>query len=192
MQTNMEKNLNEYANVSTIPYPLVNYGRNTTDIALSNNWSNEAIIKPVPLPNWTPANSSKVEVKPDIVVVSGDDGSGMQMHFGNQVKFIPEVKRIVIDPPKTVVLWNDGTKTIVSCKDGEEFSPEHGVAMAIARRYFGTRNKFRKAVAGARRNDLLKKEAEEKVEEKTETKPKKTVKKATAKKTTKKGKADAK
>lgn len=44
-----------------------------------------------------------------------------------------EPKRIVRNGPALIVFWNDGTKTVVKCHD-EEFDPEKGLAMALARR----------------------------------------------------------
>lgn len=48
-----------------------------------------------------------------------------------------KIKKVIFNDPVTVVLWNDGTKTIVKC-EGEEFDPEKGLAMAIAKKYLGT------------------------------------------------------
>jgi len=52
---------------------------------------------------------------------------------------------VYFNDPYTVVLFQDGTKSIVKTND-EAFSEEHGLAMAIAKRYFGNRSKFLKAV----------------------------------------------
>lgn len=43
------------------------------------------------------------------------------------------VKRIIFNPPATIVFWQDGTKTVVKCQNGEEFDPEKGLAMAIVK-----------------------------------------------------------
>ena len=37
---------------------------------------------------------------------------------------------------QTIVKWNDGTTTIVGCAEGEEFSKELGLSVAIAEKYF--------------------------------------------------------
>lgn len=42
----------------------------------------------------------------------------------------------------TVVLWSDGTKTIVKCSPDEPFVPEFGVAMATMRKLYGSRSQF--------------------------------------------------
>lgn len=47
------------------------------------------------------------------------------------------VKRIIFNPPATIVLWQDGTKTVVKCQNGEEFDPEKGLTMAIVKKIYG-------------------------------------------------------
>lgn len=37
----------------------------------------------------------------------------------------------------TVVIWKDGSKTIVRCQNGEKFDYEKGLAMAIVKHYMG-------------------------------------------------------
>jgi hypothetical protein len=40
------------------------------------------------------------------------------------------------------VFWTDGTKTVVKCQDGDEFNPEVGLAMAIAKKAFGNKGNY--------------------------------------------------
>lgn len=63
------------------------------------------------------------------------------------IETMPEIKKIIINPPATIIIWKDGEKTV--CKSNEEFDPEVGVAMCIAKKYFGSRHQFTKAVKGA-------------------------------------------
>lgn len=44
----------------------------------------------------------------------------------------------------TTICWADGTKTTVRCAQGEVFDKEKGMAMAIAKRYFGNRGAYNK------------------------------------------------
>lgn len=32
------------------------------------------------------------------------------------------IDKVIFNPPATIVFWKDGTKTVVKCKEGEEFS----------------------------------------------------------------------
>lgn len=47
------------------------------------------------------------------------------------------IKNVIFNPPATIVFWADGTKTVVKAH-GEEFDPEKGLAMAIAKKVLGT------------------------------------------------------
>lgn len=48
-----------------------------------------------------------------------------------------KIKKVIFDGPATIVLWKDGSKTVVKCR-GEEYDPEKGLAMAIAKHFLGT------------------------------------------------------
>ena len=50
--------------------------------------------------------------------------------------------KVIFNPPATIVFWEDGTKTVVKCRDGEIFSPDAGYSIALARKLYG--NNFRK------------------------------------------------
>lgn len=47
------------------------------------------------------------------------------------------VKQVIFNPPATIVLWADGTKTVVKCPQNDIFDPEKGLAMAIAKKSLG-------------------------------------------------------
>lgn len=40
------------------------------------------------------------------------------------------IKRVIINEPATIILWEDGSKTVVKCASDEPFDPEKGIAMA--------------------------------------------------------------
>lgn len=46
------------------------------------------------------------------------------------------IKRVIFNAPATIVLWKDGTKTVVKAS-GENFDKEKGLAMAITKRILG-------------------------------------------------------
>lgn len=47
------------------------------------------------------------------------------------------IKRVIFNPPATIVYWSDCTKTVVKCNVNDIFDPEKGLAMAIAKRCVG-------------------------------------------------------
>lgn len=48
----------------------------------------------------------------------------------------PAIKRVIFNDPATVVLWEDGSKTVVKAHN-EEFDREKGLAMAVCKRICG-------------------------------------------------------
>ena len=55
---------------------------------------------------------------------------------------IPEIKNVIFNDPATIVFWDDGTKTVVKCQDGDEFDPEKGLAMAIVKKAYGNKGSY--------------------------------------------------
>ena len=62
--------------------------------------------------------------------------------------YLPEIKNVKFNGPATIVFWADGTKTVVKCQDGDDYSEEVGLAMCIAKKVFGNTSKY---------NDIFKK-----------------------------------
>jgi hypothetical protein len=52
------------------------------------------------------------------------------------------IEKVHFSGPVTAVIWNDHTKTVVRCQDGEDFDPEKGLAMAIAKKMFGNKGSY--------------------------------------------------
>ena len=53
----------------------------------------------------------------------------------------PEIKNVIFNDPATIVFWSDGTKTVVKAQN-EDFDPEKGIAMAIAKKFFGNKGNY--------------------------------------------------
>lgn len=59
-----------------------------------------------------------------------------------------DVKKIIFSGPKTIVLWSDGTKTIVSMsKDETNFDPEAAFCAAYTKKMFGTNSKIKRIIS---------------------------------------------
>jgi len=52
------------------------------------------------------------------------------------------IKDVIFNNPATVVIWEDGTKTVVKCQEGDTYSEELGLAMCIAKKFFGNKGNF--------------------------------------------------
>lgn len=55
---------------------------------------------------------------------------------------LPNIKNVYFNKPVTVVLWDDGTKTIVRCQDGDTYSRETGLALCVAKKAMGNKSNF--------------------------------------------------
>ena len=54
----------------------------------------------------------------------------------------PSIKKVIFNDPATVVIWSDGTKTVVKCQPGDVYSKELGLAMCISKKYLGNKGNF--------------------------------------------------
>ena len=52
-------------------------------------------------------------------------------------KAMNSITKVIFNDPATIVIWSDGTKTVVKCDERDEFDPEKGLAMAICKKHFG-------------------------------------------------------
>lgn len=52
------------------------------------------------------------------------------------------IKKVIFNPPATVVYWSDGSKTVVKCNVKDNFDPEKGLAMAVAKRCAGNHGAY--------------------------------------------------
>lgn len=59
-----------------------------------------------------------------------------------KTQYIPEIKNVYFNEPMTIVMWADGTKTMVQCQDDDVYSAETGLAVAIAKKALGNKGNF--------------------------------------------------
>ena len=52
-----------------------------------------------------------------------------------------KIKKVIFNDPATIVLWSDGTKTVVKAGPNDAFDPEKGLAMAISKKFLGNNYK---------------------------------------------------
>lgn len=74
---------------------------------------------------------------------------GSERKYMMNQKTLPGIKKVIFNDPATIVLWNDGIKTIVkydektkSGKKKKAFDPEKGLAMAIAKKALGNEGNY--------------------------------------------------
>lgn len=66
------------------------------------------------------------------------------------------VKQVIFSGPKTIVFWMDGTKTIVSCGEGDSNDPYAGFCAAVTKRVFGSTSQAKKVLERTRKETELK------------------------------------
>lgn len=54
---------------------------------------------------------------------------------------VATIKGVIFNNPATIVFWQDGTKTVVKAEN-EDYDPEKGLAMAIAKRALGNEGNY--------------------------------------------------
>lgn len=67
-------------------------------------------------------------------------------HYGRKRKghddvFVPKIRNVILNDPAVIVVWEDGTKTVVKAQ-GEKFDPEKGLAMAISKKALGNKHSY--------------------------------------------------
>lgn len=60
----------------------------------------------------------------------------------SNLRNLPAIKKVIFNNPATIVIWADGTKTIVKCQNNETYDPEKGLAMAITKKALGNEGNY--------------------------------------------------
>ena len=63
-------------------------------------------------------------------------------YFKPNTTKLPEIKDVIFNEPATIIIWKDGTKTVVKCQEGEGYDPEKGFAMAISKKALGNKGNY--------------------------------------------------
>lgn len=53
-----------------------------------------------------------------------------------------EIEKVIFNRPATIVLWKDGTKTVVKCSEYDLYDPQTGLLMCIAKKAYGNGGRF--------------------------------------------------
>jgi hypothetical protein len=53
-----------------------------------------------------------------------------------------DIKEVIFNNPATIVIWSDGSKTVVKCQPDDEYNKETGLAMCIVKKVFGNKGNF--------------------------------------------------
>lgn len=79
-----------------------------------------------------------------VAIMNGQRGNTGKAYFRNETILAATfaIDRVYFNDPVTVVLWKDGTKTIVRCQEGDTYSAETGLALCFAKKALGNKGNF--------------------------------------------------
>lgn len=55
---------------------------------------------------------------------------------------VSRIKKVIFNDPATIVLWRDGTKTVVKCQDDDAYDKMTGLAMCISKKFLGNNGRY--------------------------------------------------
>ena len=62
------------------------------------------------------------------------DGKNTQRVKNLDSRMVPDIKNVIFNDPRTIIVWSDGTKTFVRASENDVYDPEKGMALAIAKK----------------------------------------------------------
>lgn len=74
--------------------------------------------------------------KTDLVLISSDLGHCIQDDL------TARIVKVIFNDQATIVLWDDGTKTVVKCGENDFYDPEKGLALAISKKALGNKGNY--------------------------------------------------
>lgn len=106
------------------------------------------------------AEGGEMELKIRNVSASSSFGGPVELHMDCDY-YLGDVKRpdkrkeltvrkVIYNPPATVVLWEDGTRTVVKCDELDDYNPDYGFALCYMKKALGNTSRAL--------NDALRKE----------------------------------
>lgn len=76
--------------------------------------------------------------------LSTEDNCALNLSTEPGVHFA--IEKVIFNDPATIVLWEDGSKTVVKVQDGDTFDKEKGLAMALLKKIFGNNGSYYKEI----------------------------------------------
>lgn len=66
----------------------------------------------------------------------------LEMCQESQRVSFPSVEKVIFNNPATIVIWKDGTKTVVKCQGDDKFDHEKGLALCFMKKACGNKSNF--------------------------------------------------
>lgn len=71
------------------------------------------------------------------VNVVAENGDVWRVGNDTLVEITNPIKRVIFNPPATIVLWVDGTKTVAKCSKDDTFDKQTGLLICLAKHAYG-------------------------------------------------------
>lgn len=71
---------------------------------------------------------------------------GVDFNKRKYTDLLPAIDRLIYSGNKTIIIWEDGDKTIVSCGEGEDFDHYTGFCAAVVKKVFGSTTAAKKVM----------------------------------------------
>lgn len=62
---------------------------------------------------------------------------------------MPVAQKVIFNEPATIVVWDDGTKTVVKCGDRDVYDPEKGIALCFMKKMLGNTGRYYETIKKA-------------------------------------------
>ena len=60
-----------------------------------------------------------------------------EYRYGNDTQSMLKAKKVIFNPPATIILWEDKTKTVVKCDPEDTFDEMKGIALCYMKKALG-------------------------------------------------------
>ena len=83
-------------------------------------------------------------------------------------RWLAQPERVLFSGDKTIVFWKDGSKTMVSCSEGQPFDEYTGFVAALAKKVYGSTSRVKRILKkiGKDQNSVIMKKREKKAAKK--------------------------
>lgn len=78
------------------------------------------------------------DIKYAVNDISSEEYLKVLRQYSSDVEFRTGIKKVIFNGPATIVIWVDGSKTVVKCAEGDGYSKFSGLAIAMCKRMYGT------------------------------------------------------
>lgn len=120
---------------------------NSFIIPLGNGaWEINPFYKPtLDVPSYYPRSilSTSVNTKPDLETEKAREAfrKNFRSHLFEIEKCktnnLPEIRKVIFNDPATIIIWADGTKTVVKCAEGDTYTKWAGFAFCVCKKIMG-------------------------------------------------------